>query len=602
MYLFRIIPITRSSFQESLTYFGKTDIPLGGIVSIKLRNKPINGIVIEKQDIRKNKLEIKQAGFKIKRIEETVSEATLPRHFIRAVQKYGDNFFINKGKVIKLFCNQYILQNKDIISSLSSQTKNQNGTFAFQDSFKNRISFYKNFLKENKDKTIAFFFPTNQSLENTLNEIKKACPEEGGKIVVLKSKTTKNKIEKIYKEKEVRIFFALASFSLLPTNPDILIVERESHGSWRDINDQINGKDFLKIMAEEMGSKIILADTILSTNTINSINEKNIKKLSSLNWGLKINIKIIDQTEKEDHKIISKELLEDIEKNKNYFIFCLRKGYGNTTVCHDCGEILKKDDKPLVLYHDRKTGKRYYKVSGEQELISPNQKCANCDSWNLVPLGVGAQKVFEEIKEVFPKRKIFLVERESLNSESKIKKEIDTWQKEGGILVGTETALKYIDNSERIAIASFDTLFNLPILNLNEKIINLLIELKNKTKNKILIQTRNPRNYVINKIKNDDTKDIVDSDLKTKKELLLPPFQKIIKIESLENIKNENKWARYIKDSFGESLMKIFIKKLGQRSTLVAILKTSLKNNEKSALKELQGANFRISIDPEKID
>lgn len=362
-----------------------------------------------------------------------------------------------------------------------------------------------------------------------------------------------------------------------------------------------------------MGAKIILADTILSTNTINNINEKEIKKLNPLNWKLKIDIKIIDQkarldsrrlvdARREKHKIISKELLEDIEKNKNYFIFCLRKGYGNTTVCHDCGEILKKDDKPLVLYHDRKTNKRYYKVSGEQELISPNQKCANCDSWNLVPLGIGAQKVFEEIRGAFPKRKIFLVERESLNSESKIKKEIEAWKKEGGILVGTETALKYIDNSERIAIASFDTLFNLPILNLNEKIINLLIELKNKTKNKILIQTRNPKNYVINKIKMDEIKDIIDSDLKTKKELLLPPFEKIIKIESIENIKNENKWAKYIKESFGESLMKIFIKKLGQRSTLVAILKTGLKNNEKSALKELQGANFRISIDPEKID
>ncbi|MEZ4103384.1 MAG: hypothetical protein R3B55_02420 [Candidatus Paceibacterota bacterium] len=79
------------------------------------------------------------------------------------------------------------------------------------------------------------------------------------------------------------------------------------------------------------------------------------------------------------------------------FLFTLRKGYATTTICNDCGTIATEDGEPLILFEDREKNIRYFKTIKSKKILNAERTCTNCKSWNLVPLGIGTEKVYEEV-------------------------------------------------------------------------------------------------------------------------------------------------------------------------------------------------------------
>ena len=59
MYVATVIPIKKGFQKEYLSYFSATDIPLGSIVTIPVRLKTIDAIVVNIEDARSMKSDIK---------------------------------------------------------------------------------------------------------------------------------------------------------------------------------------------------------------------------------------------------------------------------------------------------------------------------------------------------------------------------------------------------------------------------------------------------------------------------------------------------------------------------------------------------------------
>ena len=99
------------------------------------------------------------------------------------------------------------------------------------------------------------------------------------------------------------------------------------------------------------------------------------------------------------------------------------------------------------------------------------EKCAKCDSWNLTALGIGMERVHQELSEKFPSMKIFRIDSDSSPTQKIATKTIEAfYESPGSLLLGTEMALLYL--SEKIdstAIVSIDSFFSLPDFRVNEK-------------------------------------------------------------------------------------------------------------------------------------
>ena len=89
------------------------------------------------------------------------------------------------------------------------------------------------------------------------------------------------------------------------------------------------------------------------------------------------------------------------ETTLSLVIFSLRKGLATYTICKDCNETINCDKclAPLVLYLSSNGKKRMFVCNKCNTEKDPETKCPICKSWNLMPLGIGTDRVYEELKE-----------------------------------------------------------------------------------------------------------------------------------------------------------------------------------------------------------
>ena len=173
-------------------------------------------------------------------------------------------------------------------------------------------------------------------------------------------------------------------------------------------------------------------------------------------------------------------------------------------------------------------------------------KCKNCGSWNLMPLGIGTDTVYEEAKRKFPNIKVFKLDKESAKTAKEAIKIIKEFNKNSGsILIGTEMALFYLrEKLPLTVIASFDSLFSIPNYKINEKVIQILTSIISKTENKIIIQTKNTEDPSIIAFKTENLLSFIHEELKDRENIGYPPYKTFIKITYLGE-KEETTKARH---------------------------------------------------------
>ena len=113
-----------------------------------------------------------------------------------------------------------------------------------------------------------------------------------------------------------------------------------------------------------------------------------------------------------------------------------------------------------------------------------NLSCSNCGSWRMEGIGIGSEGIEENLKE--NGFKVFVIDAKNTNTKTKIRKALEDWQNEKlAVLIGTDLALNNLTENHKIdfaGIISIDTLFSIPEINIDEKILNLIIEFKEKCK------------------------------------------------------------------------------------------------------------------------
>jgi primosomal protein N' (replication factor Y) len=351
-------------------------------------------------------------------------------------------------------------------------------------------------------------------------------------------------------------------------NLKTVIIEKEnsynyfSHSAKR----QIDSRKIIQNTSKDLELETISAGEIISLETFKNIQKKNllerdnkktenfkiidISKNKQKKEDLENRIKKISESKNSKYSKVyfAEELIEKLEEFKNkkegkIFLYTKRKGLYTETICQDCNTILKCEtcDKPLILFKKNDNHREYVctNCKTKKELKKDeNLICKNCASWRMETIGIGVEGIENNLKEIG--WKTFLLDSKNANTKKKINDTIKAWQKEKlSILIGTDLALASFDQNLKIdfaAIISIDTLFSIPEINIDEKIINLILEIKEKckTKEKILIETRLPENNIWKYIKENDYKKFLEDEIKTREELSLPPFVNIIKFKLSE--------------------------------------------------------------------
>jgi len=575
MYIITVIPIQKNLQNEHLSYFSSIDINLGTIVEVQIRKKNEDAIVIDVKEVKDVKTDIKNADFQLKKIVKVKGLSPFDKYFFDACNKMKDYYVSNTGSIIKTLFPKVFLENiKNLNISNNKNIDNnpniKNEKLIFQADFSDRLAFYRTLIREAfaKKESIFICVPNRHAIENFASELSRGIEKY---VFIFHSDLSKknliNSYNDLIKETHPVLIIGTGIFMSIPkSNIKTIIIENESSEIYKQINRPfIDIRNFAEVFTSIKKIKLIFGDTLLRPETLHRHDNREFGEVSSPIYRISPveNQNIIDMKDEIDNRgkksfqIISsavKKIIDDsISNRESAFLFTARKGLAPITVCNDCGNTLlcPSCSTPIVLYGSKQisankaTTQRVFMCNKCGLKENTEVSCPVCSSWNLTPIGIGADRVFEEVKNLYTKVRIIQIDKETTPTIKEAKNAINEFNRnKGSILIGTEMAFSYITNKiNSSAIISLDGLFSIPNFNITQKIIHIIEKLYNLTEKHIVIQTRVPDSKVLQCILNGNVLPLFREELQERKDFGYPPFKRLIKI-TFEGSKKDTERAR----------------------------------------------------------
>jgi len=227
----------------------------------------------------------------------------------------------------------------------------------------------------------------------------------------------------------------------------------------------------------------------------------------------------------------------------------------------------------------------------------------------MKPLGIGIEKVADEIKNLFPEARVHIMSKDHIRSPERGREIVEDFLRTPRtILLGTEFLISYLQKPfEHCVIASVDSLFSVPDYKMNEKIFNFLNILRNLSLRNFIIQSRVPTHFVIQSSVRGDMASFYREEMENRKNFGFPPSTIIIKLTIQGEKEKTAKEMKEILNGMPEyefTVFPAFMPGKGSMRVLSALLR--LKEGswvDENLLLKLRSLpqNVRIEINPDVV-
>lgn len=354
---------------------------------------------------------------------------------------------------------------------------------------------------------------------------------------------------------EAKIVIGARSAIFAPLNNiGMIIIDEEHSDSYKqdDSNPRYNAKDIALVRGKYHNCPVIMGSATPSLEVFARA-KKGVFKLLELpnriNGKSLPNINIIDMNE-----VISKTkghfspvLLDAIStrllKNEQVILLLNRRGYSSFVTCKNCGYTFKCPNCDITLtYHkSSRTLRCHYCGYGTKVYDT----CPECHEKSINDLGVGTEKVEEELNKLFPESRILRMDFDTTSRKGMHEKMIKAFKNhEYDILLGTQIVSKGLDfdNVTLVGVINADTSLNIPDFRSSETTFSLLAQVAGRAgrsdkEGEVIIQTFNPEHYAIQYTKRHDYLGFYNREMSIRRELKYPPYYYIcyVKISGKDN-------------------------------------------------------------------
>ena len=224
------------------------------------------------------------------------------------------------------------------------------------------------------------------------------------------------------------------------------------------------------------------------------------------------------------------EIQDTLDLGEQVLVLRARRSYAPSVQCTECGHIPKCPHCHVPMSQHRGPDRLVCHYCGHMEPYTG--KCPAC-SGGLQPLGAGTQKVEEELRTLFPDRRIARLDGDTPDTEEAT---LIRRFAEGGIdiLVGTQIITKGFDfdGLRLVAVLQADSLVGVQDFRADERAFQLLEQFRGRsgrrgTPGRIVIQTREPEHPVYARLSGGAG----DTDLLAERRLFgYPPYTRLVHI------------------------------------------------------------------------
>lgn len=318
----------------------------------------------------------------------------------------------------------------------------------------------------------------------------------------------------------------------LPLAPgDTLVLEECQDDGYVSSHPYYHSHELAAFYAREQGYKVLFASSVppLELTLREDLQRLYLKDASRQNPKVDL-IDMRQELATGNRSPLSRFMVEEIRKLLQNgglgFLLMNRRHYATYVFCRECGYALYCPQCHNSLHYDQRKKALFCPSCN---LISPPvPSCPQCHSRAFRYYGGGIQMVYEELSQLFPQARIQVVDAQTMEEkEGYIELHKRLKEKKIDLLLGTSLIAKGLhDDVDLLGVINADFYLHTHSYRATEKgfqLLKLFLE-KGHPGCRALVQTYDPKNYVLQGVLKGDVAAFLDKEAALRRSRNLPPF------------------------------------------------------------------------------
>jgi primosomal protein N' (replication factor Y) len=369
---------------------------------------------------------------------------------------------------------------------------------------------------------------------------------------------------------EARILIGTRSavFTPLP-KLGLIVVDEEHDGSLKQQDGfRYHARDLAMVRARSANIPVVLASATPSLESLHNVvkGQLQMHKLENrAGSATGPELTLLDSRSAYTENGVSGELLksmgEVLARGEQVIVFINRRGFAPVLMCEACGAITDCNhcDAHMTI-HARSRSLRCHHCGASRSMP---RACANCQSTDLLNVGVGTERVDEYLSEKFPDYKVLRIDRDTTSRKGELQRHLAMAASgEAQILVGTQMLAKGHDfpNVTLVGILDADQgLFSADFRSI-EQMGQLIVQVAGRAgraekPGRVIVQSRSPEHPLLQTLLQQGYGSFTEQLLTERRDALWPPYMHIALLRSDSAVAGEaREFLQRVKDWLTNSL------------------------------------------------
>ncbi|MEK7406434.1 MAG: primosomal protein N' [Acidobacteriota bacterium] len=327
----------------------------------------------------------------------------------------------------------------------------------------------------------------------------------------------------------------------------IVVDEEHDHSYKQEETPRYHGRDVAIVRAQAAGACVVLGS---ATPSLESRYNAVTGKYARLELPERIErrplagVELIDMRieflETRKQATFSRRLLEEIharlENGEQTMLLLNRRGFSNFVACRSCGYRVECVNCAVTLTYHRRDQRllcHYCNYAAPVPSV-----CPKCASEYIYFLGIGAERVEEELHRHFPRARIARMDRDTVAGKRQYETILAGFRDRSfDILVGTQMIAKGHDipNVTLVGVVSADVGLGVPDFRAAERTFQLLTQVAGRAgrgtlPGTVLVQTINPDHYAVRFAAAQDYELFYQKEVQFRRLMRYPPFSVLARV------------------------------------------------------------------------
>jgi primosomal protein N' (replication factor Y) (superfamily II helicase) len=327
----------------------------------------------------------------------------------------------------------------------------------------------------------------------------------------------------------------------------LVVVDEEQEPSYKQESDpRYHAVDAALALGRECGAAVVLGS---ATPRVTTYHAARAGQLELLTLPVRVGELVLPPTMVVDLRLelasgnrgtlsqaLRTALQRTVASGEQAILYLNRRGLATVVLCRDCGYVAKCPacDIPYALHLD---GSLLCHRCGRREPRTP-ERCPSCGSARIKQLGVGTQRVEQEVRAAVPRANVIRLDRDAVRAKGAHAAAYARMRSgDAQVMVGTQMLAKGFDlpHVALVGVVNADTVLNLPDFTAAERTFQLLTQVlgrsgRGSAGGQGILQTYLPEHYAIRAASTHDYSAFAEAELEGRRRFGYPPFGRLISL------------------------------------------------------------------------